>query len=70
MWVQCSNNNNEKHNNSNNNKHNNNNNNKMYGGGAAGGGNAWMKIMGIGGDQVQKRQAQKGKKDADGKPIG
>jgi len=49
---------------------NNSNSNKMYGGGAAGGGNAWMKIMGIGGDQVQKRQAQKGKKDADGKPIG
>jgi hypothetical protein len=41
----------------------------MYGGGG-GGGNAWMKIMGIGGDQVQKRQAQKGKKDVDGKPCG
>ncbi len=36
----------------------------MYGG-VGGGGNAWMKIMGIGGDQVQKRQAQKGKKDVD-----
>jgi len=36
----------------------------MYGG-VGGGGNAWMKIMGIGGDQAQKRQAQKGKKDVD-----
>ena len=41
----------------------------MYGGGG-GGGNAWMKIMGIGGDQAMIRQAEKGKKDADGKPMG
>ena len=37
---------------------------KMYGG-MGGGGNAWMKIMGIGGDNAKNRQKQKGKKDGD-----
>lgn len=38
----------------------------MYGG-MGGGGNAWMKIMGISGDQVGKRQAakEKGKQGKD-----
>ena len=42
----------------------------MYGG-MGGGGNAWMKIMGIGGENAQKRQKGKGKgKDGDEKYLG
>jgi hypothetical protein len=39
----------------------------MYAGGMGGGGNAWMKIMGIDGDKVGKRQVAKEKDAKDAK---